>query len=97
MTPALAGAHGTVTTRLGDDVRRALVDLPEVARIVVIDGDHPEFVITVRGDWIAEAPAVHHAIRPLRRAGPSPFHYRTIRADWNEPDPYLSTILLDRR
>jgi hypothetical protein len=93
----VAPPRNASTWRLGEDVRKALVDLPQVARLVVIDGEQPEFLITVRGDWVAQAPAIHRAMRPVRRAEASPFHYRTVRADWNDPDPYLATVLLDRR
>lgn len=93
MTSSLAPAR----TRLSDDVRKVLAALPQVSRVVLVDSDHPEFVITVQGDWVNEAPAVHRALRPLRRSEPTPFHYRTVRSEWNDPDPYLATVLLDRR
>ena len=97
MNSATAPSRDAGVRRLSEHVRKALIDLPQVARVVVIDADEPQFVVTVRGDWVKESPAVHRALRPLRRSEPPSFHYRTIRESWNDPDPYRATVLLDRR
>jgi hypothetical protein len=75
----------------------AIAALPQVTRVVAVHtGSEPSYVVTVGGDWIAEAPAVHRAVRPLRRRRDVAFRYRTIRESWREPDPTPSVILYSR-
>jgi hypothetical protein len=71
--------------------------LPQVTRVVAVHaGPEPAYVVTVDGDWVANAPAVHRAVRPLRRDPEVAFTYRTVRRAWREPDPTSSTVLFSR-
>ena len=75
----------------------AVAGLPQVTRVVVVHlGSEPSYVVTVGGDWVEHAPAVHRAVRPLRRRDDLPFRYRTIREEWREPDPTPSRVLYAR-
>jgi hypothetical protein len=71
--------------------------LPPVTRIVAVhSGSEPTYVVTVDGDWVAEVPAIHRAVRPLRQRDDLSFDYRTIRQSWCEPDPTPSHLLYAR-
>jgi hypothetical protein len=75
----------------------AVATLPQVSRVVAVHaGPEPSYVVTVDGDWIEQAPAVHRAVRPLRRYRDIAFRYRTVRQSWNEPDPTPSVPLFSR-
>lgn len=76
---------------------QAVAALPQVTRVVAVhSGSEPSYVITVGGDWIGQVPAVHRAVRPLRRRRDLAFRYRTIREAWREPDPTHSHVLYSR-
>ena len=75
----------------------AVATLPQVTRVVAVHAaSEPSYVVTVDGDWISQAPAVHRALRPLRRNRDVAFRYRTIRESWREPDPTASVVLYSR-
>jgi hypothetical protein len=75
----------------------AVAKLPQVSRVIAVHaGPEPSYVVTVDGDWIEQAPAVHRAVRPLRRYRDIGFRYRTIRESWREPDPTPSVVLFSR-
>jgi hypothetical protein len=76
---------------------QAVASLPQVTRVVAVHvGAEPSYVVTVGGNWVEKAPAVHSAVRPLRRRRDLAFRYRTIREDWAEPDPTPSIALYSR-
>lgn len=75
----------------------ALSGLSQVQRVVVVHvGPEPSFVVTVSGEWVDEVPAIHQALRPLRRRNDLAFRYRTVRESWREPDPTPSVVLYAR-
>ena len=76
---------------------QAVAGLPQVSRVVAVhEGPEPQYVVTVEGDWVEHAPAIHRAVRPLRRFKGVAFHYRTVRKSWDEPDPTPSVVLYSR-
>lgn len=92
---ATAVRNGLAT--LDKAVCEAVAVLPQVTRVVAVHaGSEPSYVVTVSGAWIDQAPAVHRAVRPLRRRPDLAFRYRTIRESWREPDPTPSRVLLSR-